>query len=162
MTKTVQVVKRTMVGSIVVVDALTRYSLLHSVCDLKIAQTNVQSCLINALQSEFGQNAAEATKNICCAKDEGAVDHWTATKVFKKFRSSRKNFDHQTKSARHKNVDSEAVLQAIKTNPASSTRREFGELDILQSVVVCFFHNHGKNIQNCRIVHYVTKILQNF
>ena len=34
-----------------------------------------------------GHNAADATKNICCAKDEGAVDHSTITRRLKKILS---------------------------------------------------------------------------
>ena len=42
----------------------------------------------------------EETKNICCAKDEGAVDQNTTT--------SSRNFDNQAWSSRHKIMDSEA------------------------------------------------------
>ena len=44
------------VGSIVVVGALTRCTLLHSMCDLKVTQTNVQCSQIQ----EPGHNTAEA------------------------------------------------------------------------------------------------------
>ena len=38
---------------------------------------NMQSSLIQQIYEEFklGHNAIEATKNLCCAKSEGAVDH---------------------------------------------------------------------------------------
>ena len=45
----------------------------------------------------------KATKNICCAKNKGAVDHCTVTKWFKKFCSSSKNLNDQTTSGRSKN-----------------------------------------------------------
>ena len=34
---------------------------------------------------QMGHNTAEATKNICCTKDEDAVDHSTITRGIKKF-----------------------------------------------------------------------------
>ena len=63
------------VGSIVVVGALTCCALLHSICDLKATQMNVPHSLIQKLmlyKFKLGQNTAETTKNICCAKCEGA------------------------------------------------------------------------------------------
>ena len=62
-TKTVQAV----LGSIVVVDTLTRCAVLHSVCDLKVAEMNMQWSLIRELkllEFEVGHNTWEATKNI--------------------------------------------------------------------------------------------------
>ena len=66
------------VGSIVVVGALTRCALLPSVCDLKSTQTIVQRSLIRELmiyKFELGYNPAEETKNIFCLKSEGTVDN---------------------------------------------------------------------------------------
>ena len=53
-------------------------------------------------ESELGNNAAEATKTICCAKGEGAVDDSTVTRWLKKFCSGCKNLDDQTRSGRPK------------------------------------------------------------
>ena len=50
------------------VGVLTCCAFLHSVCDLKATQMNVQHSLIQELrlfESELGHNAAEVTKNIC-------------------------------------------------------------------------------------------------
>ena len=66
------------VGIIMVVGAMTHCALLYFLCDLKAAQMNVQHNLIRGL----GHNTAEATKNICCAKVEGKVNHNTVTKKF--------------------------------------------------------------------------------
>ena len=74
------------VGSIVEVSALTRCILLHSVCDLKVAQINVQHSLIQKLllyELETDNYATEATKNICSAIGEGAVDQNTVTRYLK-------------------------------------------------------------------------------
>ena len=76
------------VGSIVVVGVLTHCALLHSVRDLKITKVNVQCSIIEELmlyEFEQGYKIVEATKNICYAKDESAVDHSTITRGFKKF-----------------------------------------------------------------------------
>ena len=78
-----------MVGSIVVVGALTSCALLHSVYDLKAVQT--------LMLHELGLNAAKTTKNICCAKD--AIDHSMLTRCSKKFCSDCKNLDNQTISS---------------------------------------------------------------
>ena len=77
-----------MVGSIVVVGVLTRRALLHTVCDLKAAQMNVQHNLIRKLMTykfELGHDIEEASKNIRCAEGESAVDNSTATRPQKKF-----------------------------------------------------------------------------
>ena len=64
---------------------------------------------------ELGHNIVEATKKICCAKGEGAVDHSKVARWFKKFYLGCKNFDDQAKSSKPKTVDSEAMLQVIET-----------------------------------------------
>ena len=89
------------VGSIVEVSALTCCVLLHSVCDVKSAQMNVQRCPNRELMPydiELGHHAAaEATKTICCTKGEGAIDPITITRWLKKFRPSFKNLDDQAR-----------------------------------------------------------------
>ena len=66
------------VGSIIVVGVLTYCTLLHFESDLKDAQINLQQSLIWKLilyEFELGHNTVESTKNICCMKGEGVVDH---------------------------------------------------------------------------------------
>ena len=92
---------------------------------------------------ELSHNTAEAAKNFSCTKGEEAVTRW-----LKKICLSYKNLNDQSRSSRPRTVNSEAVLQAIDANSASSTRRVSGEFSISQSSVVCQLH--------------VTKILQNF
>ena len=53
-------------------------------CNLKVAKMNVQPNLIRELilyVFELDYNATVATKDICCAKSECAVDHTTVTVV---------------------------------------------------------------------------------
>ena len=55
---------------------------------MKAAHINMQHNLTQELilyKFELDHNAAEATKNIRCAKREGTVDHITITRWFKKF-----------------------------------------------------------------------------
>ena len=69
-----------------------------------------------------GHNTVEDTKNICCAKGEGIVDHSPLTRWFKKFCLGFKNLDNKTKSGSPKTMDSKTVLQDIKANPAKSIK----------------------------------------
>ena len=47
-------------------------------------------------------NAVKEAKNICCVKDEGAVDLITVSRWFKKFYSGCKNLNKQAGSSRLK------------------------------------------------------------
>ena len=42
---------------------------------------------------DLDHNAAKTHKNICCAKDEGAIDYSIVTRCLKNFRSDYKNLD---------------------------------------------------------------------
>ena len=126
------------VSSITVLGTLTHCALLYSRNYLKAAQMNKQCSLIQKFmlyEFELGSNTVEASKNICCTKGKGSVDHSTVTRCFKKFQSVYKNLHNQVKSARPKTMDSEAMLLAIEANPLSSTWRVSGELIILLSCV---------------------------
>ena len=79
---------------------------------------NVQCSLIRELMLyEFkpGNNTMEATKNVCCVKDESAVDHSSVTRWLRNL-----NLVERT-SARPKTMDSVVEFQAIEANPPSST-----------------------------------------
>ena len=108
------------VGNIVIVGVLTCCALVHSVIwDLKAIQINMQHGLIRELmlhKFEQSHNTAEATENIYCAKGQGAVDHTTVTRWFKKFHLGCKNLNNQ--SDKPKAVDYEC---------ASSPRGKSGE-----------------------------------
>ena len=54
------------------------------------------------LIKKLGHNAPEATKNICCAKDEGTVDHSIVTRWLKKFRLGCKNPENQVRPGKLK------------------------------------------------------------
>ena len=78
-----------------VVDALKRCALHHSVCDFKGAQMNVRCSLISDFMSyKFELGHKEATKKTFFYAEGGcAVDHSTVTRGIKKFRSCCKNLD---------------------------------------------------------------------
>ena len=101
--------------------------------------------------------AAEAAKNIWCAKSEDPIDHSPVIRWFKKFCSGCKNLHNQASSGRIKTVDSVVIIQTINTNLMMST--EAWHLTVqcgLSPLQLC------KNLQNSQIVSHVTKILQNF
>ena len=82
---------------------------------------------------ELNYNTGESTKNICCSKGEGTVDHSRVTRWLKKFCLGYKNFGYQARSDRPKSVDSGAMLQTIEANLVCSTQRVSGKLKILLS-----------------------------
>ena len=87
---------------------------------------NMQHCLILELilyKFELSHDTVEATKNICCAKDEDGVDHSRVTRWFKKFPLGFQNLDNQASSVWSKSVDFKTVLQTIEANPESCTQR---------------------------------------
>ena len=57
---------------------------------------------LGTYESKLGHNYMEATKNICCLKGQGAVDHNTLTKWFKRFCSNFKNLINQVRSGKPK------------------------------------------------------------
>ena len=94
---------------------------------------------------KFSQNAVEATKIICCTKNESMVDYSTVTRWLKKFSSGCKNFNDQARSGRPKTVDSKVGHEVTEANLESKT-----QLRISQIHVVCYLHDLSKSIQkNC-------------
>ena len=86
------------VGSIVVVSALTRCALLLENCGL------IRKFIL--YKFELGHNVADATKNICSEKGKGTVDCSTMSRWLKKFLLGCKNA-----LGRPKTVDSKIVFQ---------------------------------------------------
>ena len=166
MTKAVQpVVVLHCVDSIVIVGVLTRYALLHFMCDFKAAQMNIRHSLIRELMLynfELGHNTTETTKNICCVKGKSTIDHSTVTRWFKRFCSESKSLNNLAKTGKPKIVDLEATFQVIDANQVSSTWRVSGELGISHFNLVHLLPELGKNIRSCRIVPHVTQISLNF
>ena len=95
---------------------------------------------------ELSQNAAEDTKNICCAKDGVAVDHSTVTWWLKNFCMGCRKLDPQAKG--QVGLEVETTLKAIEANQVSRNRRISGELGISLSNVVRYFHDLNKLISN--------------
>ena len=72
---------------------------------------------------EVDHNAVETTRNLCCAKDEGFVDHSSVT-------YGCKNLKVQEKYGGTEIVDSEVALQVIEKNQESITWRVSNELSM--------------------------------
>ena len=100
------------VGSIVVVGALTRCALLPSVYDLKASHMNVQCCLIQELtlkEFELSYNSAVAIKkHLLC---ERLITQLITLQLPGSYLS------YQSRSGWAKNVDSEAVLGEHQSSP---------------------------------------------
>ena len=133
------------VGGIMVVGLLTHCALLHNMYDLKATQINEQHCLIWELMLyEFkqGHNPTEATKSLCCMKDESTVDHNIVTIWLKKLYSACKSADDQIRSAKPKTMDSMVVLHSIEADPVISTQKVSSKIGISQSHsgVLLYYH----------------------
>ena len=139
-------------SNIMLVGTLKHTTLLHSVCDLKGTDVNVQCSLVwgfMVYKFKLSHNITEATKDISWAKSEREVDH----RWLKKFCLGYKTLHAVTESGQPKTMDSKDVLKAIKENPMRS---------ISQSNVVHLFHNLAKKIWSCQTESHICKILQNF
>ena len=98
-----------------------------------------------------GKKQIKKPNNICYAKDEGAVDHSTVNRWFKKFRPNCKNIDGQTKS------DSPKSFCKLKRQNRRVENGESQACSASHSLML-----FSKSIQSCWIVPHITKILQNF
>ena len=86
----------------------------------------MQSDLIEKLMPynfKLGHNTWKQPKIFVLPKGKSAVNHSTETRWFKKFCSGCKNLDDEARSGRPKTMNSEAILQTIEANTASSTQR---------------------------------------
>ena len=81
-------------------------------------------------------------------KVEGAIDHSTVSRNFKKFLQGCNNLDDQGSLGRPTNVCFEDLLKAIEPNIASSTQSVSGEHSISQSAVGCHLYILGESVQN--------------
>ena len=116
-----------------VVCLLTHCTLLHSMCDSKATQMNVQHHLIQEFllyKFKLGHDATEATKNICCMKSE-----CTVIMIFQMVQEILLVFPRSRQSGKVR-VDSKFMLQAIELNSAGSSQKVTGKLSISQSSMV--------------------------
>ena len=133
---------------------------------------------------EMSHNDLEATKNICCTKGEGSVDHSTVLVYVPLKLCSKSSREYQASSASHSPVwfiifTTSAKIRQVavrdirrarhlifvwfvifttSTNQANCSQRVSGELSVSQSNVVCLLHNLGKSIWSCRIVPHIIEI----
>ena len=69
-------------------------------CNLKTTQMDVHCSQVWELK--YMNLNWDATKNICCAEGESAVNHCTVTRGFKTFCSGCKNLEYQVRSGMSK------------------------------------------------------------
>ncbi|CAD5220683.1 unnamed protein product [Bursaphelenchus xylophilus] len=91
-----------------------------------------------------GLSAAAAAKKICEVEGDNVVSDRTAQNWFKRFNDGDTDLEDKTHSGRPTTVDSEAIREAVETNPSVSTRRLAAELGIPQTSVVRHLHALGK------------------
>ena len=106
-----------------------------------------------------GFNATAATKKVCKVEGDNVVSNRTAQNWFKRFNEGDIDLGDNARSGRPTTVDSEAIREAVETNPSISTRRLSTELDIPQTSIVRHLHALGKVNRRCREVpHELTQI----
>ena len=84
----------------------------------------------------------------------------TVTRWSQKFCLGGTNLNNQARSGKPETMNSEAVLQVIQTNLASSTLRVSVESNFSLSSVGSRFHDFDKSIQSCQIGPHDCKILK--
>lgn len=106
-----------------------------------------------------GFNATAATKKIWEVEGDNVVSDRTARNWFKRFNDCDIDLGDNARAGRPTTVDSEAIREAVESNPSKSTRRLSAELDIPQTSVVRHLHALGKINRRCREVpHELTEI----
>ncbi|CAF0817539.1 unnamed protein product [Didymodactylos carnosus] len=116
---------------------------------------SVQNRLIRELllyELQLDHTAAEAIRNICAAKGEGAVKKSTASDWFRKFKNGDTNFEDQPRSGRPFSIDPEALRQAVEADPATSTCKLSAKFGTSNSTIYEHLHHLGKVSRSCRNV----------
>ena len=115
------------------------HALFHSLYDLKVTQMNIWNSLIRELmlyEFKLKHSASEPSKNICCVKGEGAVDHSTVTNCFKKFCLDRKKLDNKARSSKPNTMDSGHA-------PSHKSKSSKSHTNLAPHSPVWFYHFHG-------------------
>ena len=126
---------------ILVVGALTRCALFHTVCNLIAAQLNVQLSLTDELRLckfELVHNVVETTRIFCSVDDEGAVDDNILIRNF--------TWDAEISTLRQGQIGIESWLPrpCSKTNAVINILRVSGERGSSKSRVVGLLYTSTK------------------
>ena len=145
---------------IMVVDMLTLCALLHSMCDWKAIQMNMQHrnlCFMSLNRAKMPH------------KQPKTFVRWKVQLITVQLSDGSGNFAWVARNImiRYCVVSLKPWIprlcfKPIEVNPARGTQKVAGELSIWQSRVVCLLRNTSKNHWSCPIVPHVNKILLNF
>ena len=87
-----------------------------------------------------GLNAAKATERINDAWGSGTVGRQTAYDWFAKFKAGEDNLNDQPRSGRPKEVDRQAVLEAIEEHPSLTCRMLADDFDCSPQTIANILH----------------------
>ncbi|EPB66055.1 hypothetical protein ANCCEY_14858 [Ancylostoma ceylanicum] len=93
-------------------------------------------------------NAAEASRNICKALGDGAVSEATARTWFAKIRQAEEELEDKPRSGALQQIDYDAVLHTIETNPIMSTRMLAATFNCSHVQIARMLHDGGKKIRH--------------
>jgi histone-lysine N-methyltransferase SETMAR len=102
--------------------------------------------LLLHFQWQLKSNATDAAKKICEAYGEGIVSVRTAQEWFKKFREGNEDLSDKPRSGRSREVNRQAVVNAIEEDPSMTTRMLADDFDCDHVTILTILHEAGKNI----------------
>lgn len=114
-------------------------------CDEKIA--------IRVLLRHYwkkGLSTRAAAEEICAVEGEGVVNKTTAAEWFKRFNEGDTSLQDKPRSGRPSTVDNEALLEAVKNQPATSNRILSAELGPHYSTIDRHLQHLGLHNRRCR------------
>ncbi|KAI1711675.1 histone-lysine N-methyltransferase SETMAR [Ditylenchus destructor] len=93
---------------------------------------------------ELGHSAKEVMDNINRAKGAGTVSRTTAYEWFSKFKSGNMTIEDNPRSGRPREVDRDAVVNAIEEHPSMTTRMLADDFDCSHFAIEQILHDAGK------------------
>src|SRR5262245_40243857 len=91
------------------------------------SKNQIRTLLFHEFQ--LGHVATEATRNVCSSLGEGALSLRTTQNWFAKFRQGDYDIEDRPRSGRPPEIDREAVLVEVESNPTKSTRMLAADFD---------------------------------
>lgn len=94
---------------------------------------------------ELGHTVKEAIENINRAKGAGTVAQRTAERWFSNFRSDKMDIDDKPRSGRPREVDRDAVVNAVEEHPSMTTRMLTEDFDCSHMQIERILLDAGKS-----------------